>query len=66
MKQKKALEVIYDKKVSLKLKEKFYYTVIKSTLLYSTDYWAIKREYEQNFNLIKMRMLQWMSDHIRK
>ncbi|KAF1898244.1 hypothetical protein Lal_00033010 [Lupinus albus] len=42
MKWRSASDVIFDKKVSLKLKGMFYYTSIRPTMLYGTECWAIK------------------------
>jgi hypothetical protein len=37
--------VLCDPSVSLKLKDKFYMTVIRPTLLYRAEYWPTKRTY---------------------
>lgn len=67
MKYKNALEIICDRKVPIKLKDKFYCTAIRHVLLYSTECWMFKKsQHEQKFNVIVMRMLSLMSNHTRK
>jgi len=57
--------VLCDKKVLLKLKEKFYGTAVIPALLYGTECWAVKSQHENQINVAEMRMLRWMSGKIR-
>jgi hypothetical protein len=49
--------VLCDPRVSLKLKSKFYRTVIRPTMLYGTECWPTKRRHVQQLSVAKMRML---------
>lgn len=49
----------------LKLKENFYCITIKPEMMYETD-WAIKSQQENKRNVAKMRILHWISSHIRQ
>jgi hypothetical protein len=55
-----------DKRVPLKLKEKFYRTTIRSTMLYDAEYWPTKRRHVQPLGEAEMRMLRWMCGHTMK
>ena len=48
------------KKDFLKLKEKFYKIIVRLTMLYGSECWAIKKIYIQKVCVAKMRMLRWM------
>ena len=56
---------IYDKKVLLKLKGKFYRTGIRPDIFYDTECWAAKGEHEHKLSMTEMKMLRWMSGHTR-
>ena len=49
----------------LSLKEKFYRTTIRPSLLYGTECWANKKQHIQKISVAKMRMLRWMYDKTR-
>ena len=51
--------VLCDRNMSLSLKEKFYSTVVRSSLLYGTC-WANKKQHTQKISVAEMRMLRWM------
>ena len=53
-------------KIPLKLKGKFYRTVIRPILLYGSECWTVKYQYEQKMSVVEMRMLRWMCGHTRK
>ncbi|KAM1659569.1 hypothetical protein ACFX2K_002661 [Malus domestica] len=63
MKWKSASGVLCDRRRPLKLKGKFYRTVIRSEMLYGTECWAVKH---QHVGVVEMRMLRWMYGHTRK
>ena len=52
--------VICDKKVTVKLKVKIYQTVIKPTMLYGAECWAMRKKEEHLLNMTEMRMLRWI------
>jgi len=45
--------------------KKFYRTVIRPTLLYGTECWAIKRYHAQKMSVTEMRVLRWMCVNTR-
>ena len=62
--------VICDKKVPVKLIVKIYQTVIKPTMLYGAECWAMRKKEEHLLNKTEMRMLRWiqgisLKDHVR-
>ena len=62
--------VICDKKVPVKLKVKIYLTVIKHTMLYCAECWAMRKKEEHLLNTTEMRILRWiqgisLKDHVR-
>jgi hypothetical protein len=50
--------VLCDLRVPLKLKDKFYRTVIRPAMLYGAKCWPTKRRHVQQLNIAEMRMLQ--------
>jgi hypothetical protein len=49
--------VLCDPRVPLKLKGKFYRTVIRPAMLYEAECWPTKRRYVQQLSVAEMRML---------
>ncbi|PWG75187.1 hypothetical protein DF186_13920, partial [Enterococcus hirae] len=49
----------------LKFKGKFYRIVIRPVMLYGTECWAVKGEYEYKLSVAEMKMLRWMSGYTR-
>ncbi|CAN6716432.1 unnamed protein product [Malus baccata var. baccata] len=66
MKWKSASGVLCDRRMPLKLKGKFYRTVIRLAMLYSTECWAVKYQHVHKMGVAEMRMLRWMCGHTRK
>jgi hypothetical protein len=58
--------VLCDPRVPLKLKGKFYKTVIRPTMSYGAECWPTKRRYVQQLSVAEMRMLRWICGHIRR
>jgi len=46
LKWRSALDVLCNKKVPLKLKGKFYRTIVRPAMLYGTECWAVKSQHE--------------------
>ena len=65
VKWKNATRVLCDGKMPIKLKGKFYRTVIRPAMLYGSECWAIKRQHISKMSVAEMRMLRWMSGHTR-
>ena len=57
--------VLFDKKFPPKLKHKFYRVALRSTLLYGTKCWSIKKIHKRKMKIAEIRMLRWMCDHTR-
>ena len=58
--------VICDKKVPVKLKNKLYNTVIRPTLIYGSECWALHRAEQQRMHTTDMKMLRWIQGKTRK
>ena len=58
--------VLCDKKVPIKLKDKVYKTVIKPTMTYGAECWAIGKQDENRLHVAEMRMLRWIRGKTRK
>ena len=58
--------MLCDKKVPFKLKDKVYKTVIKPTMTYGADCWAIRKKDENRLHEAEMRMLRWIRGKTRK
>jgi hypothetical protein len=61
-----AFGVLCDPRVPLKLKDKFYRTAIRPTMLYGAKCWPIKRQHVQQLSVAEMRVLRWICGHTRK
>ena len=58
--------VICDKKAPIKLKDKVHKMVIKPTMTYGAEYWAVRKKYENRLHVAEMRMLLWIRGKTRK
>jgi hypothetical protein len=58
--------VLCDPRVSLKLKGKFYRTVIRPAMLYGAECWPTKRRHVQQLSVTEMRMLRWICGNTRR
>jgi hypothetical protein len=52
--------------VSLKLKGKFYRTVIRPVMLYGAECWLPKRRHVQQLSVAEMHMLRWICGNTRR
>ena len=66
MKWKQLTGVLCDKKVPGKLKDKVYKTVIKPTMTYGAERWAVRKKDENRLHVAEMRMLRWIRSKTRK
>ena len=57
--------VICDKKFPVKLKNKLYKTVIRPTLIYGSECWALHRAEHQRMHTTEMKMLRWIQGKTR-
>jgi hypothetical protein len=58
LKWHQASGVLCDLRVSLKLKDKFYRTMIRPAMLYRAECWPTKRRHVQQLSVAEMRMLR--------
>jgi hypothetical protein len=66
IKWRQASGVLCDKKVSNKLKDKFYKTTIRPAMMYGAKYLAIKGQHVQKMSVDEIQMLGWICGYIRK
>jgi hypothetical protein len=66
LKWRQGSNILYDPKVPLKLKVKFYRTTIRSVMLYGAECWLTKRRHVQQLSVAEMRMLRWICGHTRR
>ena len=66
MKWKQLTGVLCDKKVPIKPKDKVYKTVIKPTMTYGAECWAVRKKDEDRLHIAEMRMLRWIRGKTRK
>jgi hypothetical protein len=66
LKWRQASGVLCDRMVPLKLKGKFYRTVIRPAMLYGAKCWPITRRHVQQLSVAEMRMLRWICSHPRR
>jgi hypothetical protein len=58
--------VLCDPRVPLKLKGKFYRTVIRPVMLYGAERWPTKRRHAQQLSIAEMCMLRWICGNTRR
>jgi len=61
LKWRRASDILCDKKVSLKLKGKFYRTTVRPAMWYGIECWEVKSQHENQVSVAEMRVLCWMS-----
>ena len=66
MKWKQLTGVLCDKKIPIKLKDKVYKTVIKPTMTYGAECWAVRKKDENRLHVADMMMLRWIRGKTRK
>ena len=54
------------KKAPIKLKDKVHKTVIKPTMTYGAECWAVRKKDENRLHVAEMRMLRWIRGKTRK
>ncbi|KAF3624979.1 putative signal peptidase complex subunit 1-like isoform X1 [Capsicum annuum] len=65
MKWRLALGILCDKKVTPKLKGKFYRVAVRPVMLYGAECWPVKNSHIQKLKVAEMRMLRWMCGFTR-
>ena len=51
---------MYDRIISLRVKEKVYNTVVRPALMYGAETWAVKKAQEKKLDVAEMRMSRWI------
>ena len=59
MKWKEVSEVMFDRKMPVKLKDKVFKTMIKPAMTYGSECWAVNKKDENKLNSAEMTMLRW-------
>ena len=59
-KWREASGVLCDRRVLLRLKGKYYSTVVRPAMTYSSECWAVKKTHEQKLRAAEMKMLRMM------
>jgi hypothetical protein len=49
----------------MRLKGKFYKSIVRPTMLYGSECWAVDRTIEQTMSVAKMIILRWMNGATR-
>jgi hypothetical protein len=50
----------------MRLKSKFYRSVVRLTMLYGSECWVVDRRIEKSMSVTEMSMLRWMSGVTRE
>ena len=60
VKWRSASGVLYDRRIPLKLKEKFYKTAIRPAIIHGIECWTILKQHVNKLRVTEMRMLRWI------
>ena len=63
---RKCAGVMYDRRMSMKLKKRVYTTVVRPALVYGAETWTTTKREEERLNVNEMRMLRWSCGVTRK
>jgi hypothetical protein len=66
LKWRQASGILYDPRMPLKLKGRFYRTTIRPAMLYGAECWPTKRRHVQQLSVAEMRMLRWICGNTRR
>lgn len=58
MKWRSATWILHDHGIPIKLKEKFYKTIIQPAMLYGVECWVVEKQHMHNMSLPIMKMLR--------
>ncbi|KAL3533386.1 hypothetical protein ACH5RR_006907 [Cinchona calisaya] len=57
--------LLCDHKIPLRLKGKFYRTVIRPAILYESECWVVNHTHKQKMRVAEMQMLRWMCGYTK-
>ncbi|PKA52309.1 integrator complex subunit 11 [Apostasia shenzhenica] len=66
VKWRNASGVLCDRKISSKIKGKFYKNIVRQAMIYGAECWPAKKKHTNKINVTEMRMLRWMCGYTRK
>jgi len=49
-----------DKRIPMRVKDMFYKSVVKPTMLYGSECWVLDRKIKRTMSVAEMKMLRWM------
>ena len=55
------LGILCDRRISFRVKRKVYKRVVRLSMVYGAETWAMKKAQEKKLDVAEMRMLRWMS-----
>ena len=58
---KRVSGILCERRISLRVKEKVYKTVVRPAMVYGAETWAVKKAQEKKLDVAEMRMLRRMS-----
>lgn len=53
--------ILCDRRISIKLKWKIFKITIRLPIFYSTVCWIVKKQYVHKMNVIRTKMIKWIS-----
>lgn len=62
IKYRDLLGVLCDTKILMRLKRKFYRSLVRPTMIiYGSECWMVDKRIEQSMSFVEIRMFRWMS-----
>ena len=58
---KRVSRILWDRRISLRVKGKVYKTVVRPAMMYGAETCAVKKAQEKKLDVAEMRMLRWMT-----
>ena len=55
-------EILYDRRIPIKLNAKLYKTTLRLAMLYDIECWAVKKQHINKMSIAKIRMLRQISE----
>lgn len=58
--------ILCDKRISARIKGRFYKSVVRPAMVYGAETWSIKKAQERKLEVADMRIMRWMCGVTRK